>query len=75
MAAKIQLVDTNKYERDPHSKAILASDVRGLAAYKANKEKMRKIESYGEDINSLREEMQSIKDLLMQILDNQGRGE
>jgi protein-tyrosine phosphatase len=70
---KIKLVDTNKYDRDKHSKAIVSNDLRGLAAYKAQKQKTQQLETFGEDINRLKQEFSDIKNILMQILDNQGR--
>jgi hypothetical protein len=69
---KIKLTDTNKYERDPHSKAILSNDMPALQAYKNRKKHMQQIESYGEDINTLRNEMIEIKKILTQILQKQG---
>lgn len=70
--ARIKLVDTDKYERDSHSKAILSSDHSALKAYKARKRHMQQIESYGDDINNLKNEMVEIKNLLKQILQVQG---
>lgn len=69
---KIKLTDTTKYERDPHSKAILSNDHSALQAYKARKKHMLQIESYGEDINTLKDEISEIKNLLTQILQRQG---
>ena len=70
--ARIKLVDTDKYERDSHSKAILSNDNSGLLAYKNRKKHMQQIESYGDDINNLKNEMVEIKNLLKQILQVQG---
>jgi hypothetical protein len=72
MSTKIKLTDTNKYERDSHSKAILSNDNSGLLAYKNRKKHMQQIESYGDDINNLKNEMIEIKNLLTQILQRQG---
>ena len=70
---KMKLVDTTKYERDRHSKAIISNDSVGLAAYKARKERMKEMDSYGEQINSIKQEMIDIKNLLQQIRSNQGK--
>lgn len=70
--ARIKLTDTNKYERDSHSKAILSNDLPALQAYKNRKKHMQQIESYGDDINNLKNEMVEIKNLLKQILQVQG---
>lgn len=74
---RYQLDDTTKYVRDGHSKAIISTDVAGLTAYKARKNKEREqanqLRQFENDINSVRQEMQDIKLLLQQILQNQGR--
>ena len=70
--SRIKLTDTDKYERDSHSKAILSSDHNALLAYKARKRHMQQIESYGDDINNLKNDMIEIKNLLKQILQVQG---
>ena len=74
---RYQLDDTTKYVRDGHSKAIISTDASGLAAYKARKNKEREqanlLRQFENDINSVRNEMQDIKLLLQQILQNQGR--
>ncbi len=70
--SKIKLTDTDKYERDSHSKAILSNDHNSLKAYKARKRHMQQIESYGDDINNLKNDMIEIKNLLKQILQVQG---
>ena len=72
MSTKIKLTDTNKYERDSHSKAILSNDLPALHAYKSRKQHMKQIETYGDDINNLKNEMIEIKNLLTQILQRQG---
>jgi hypothetical protein len=72
MTTRIKLTDTNKYERDGHSKAILSNDLPALHAYKARKKHMMQIESYGDDINNLKNDMIEIKNLLQQILQKQG---
>lgn len=66
--ARIKLTDTNKYERDDHSKALLSNDMPALQAYKSRKQQMKQIESYGNDINNLKNEIIEIKNLLTQLL-------
>ena len=41
MGQRYHLDDTTKYVRDGHSKAIISTDVAGLSAYKARKNKDR----------------------------------
>lgn len=74
MKNRIKLVDTDKYQRDTFSKAIIATDLAGMEAYKARKKKMSELEEYGEEINTLKQEMVDIKCLLQKILENQGKG-
>lgn len=73
---RYSLDDTTKYVRDGNSKALISTDVEGLKAYRAKKEKARsdhlKMKTIEGDINSLRQEMLDIKYLLQQILDKQG---
>ena len=77
MGQRYHLDDTTKYVRDGHSKAIISTDVAGLTAYKARKNKEREqanqLRQFENDINSVKQEMQDIKLLLQQVLQNQGR--
>jgi hypothetical protein len=77
MSQRYHLDDTTKYVRDGHSKAIISTDVAGLSAYKARKNKDREqtnqLRQFENDINSVKQEMLDIKLLLQQILQNQGR--
>lgn len=71
------LEDTTKYVRDGNSKAIISTDTVGLQAYKARKNKEREqanqLRQFENDINTVKQEMQDIKLLLQQILQNQDR--
>lgn len=71
------LDDTTKYVRDGFSKAIISTDVSGLEAYKAKKkrevEHNKQLRQFEDDINSVKQEMMDIKNLLQQILQNQGK--
>ena len=68
--SKIALQDTNKYIRDGDSKAIVSSDKHQLAAYNAQRERLKQMKSYGTEIAELKNEMTEIKSLLTQILNN-----
>lgn len=70
---KYELVDTTKYQRDAHSKAIISSDINALKAYKIARKRATQVNSYGEDINTLKEEMSEIKSLLQQLLADKSR--
>lgn len=77
MRQRYHLDDTTKYVRDGHSKAIISTDIAGLSAYKARKNKEREqtnqLRQFENDINSVKQEMLDIKLLLQQVLQNQGR--
>jgi len=77
MTQRYQLDDTNKYVRDGNSKALISTDLAGLHAYKLQKnnqkEQATQLRQFETDINTVKQEMQDIKLLLQQILQNQGR--
>jgi hypothetical protein len=70
---KIKIEHSDNYVRDRHSKAILSADSGGLEAYKRTRERMKQIQTYGDDINNLKTEFSEIKSLLQQILKNQDK--
>lgn len=75
--AKYALDDTTKYLRDGHSKAIVSNDLEGLKQYQAKRQTQKSIANrfreFENDINTVKEEMQDIKNMLQQILKNQGK--
>ena len=67
-------VSTKHWGRDPSSGALLSTDNAGLAAYKARREKRKQKDSQlsemSNDINSLKQDFQEIKSILMQLVNN-----
>lgn len=61
-------VQTEKpgFKRNVHSKALLATDVNALNAHRNRK---RVYQSQNEEINSIKSEVNEIKDMLRQLLD------
>lgn len=61
-------VQTEKpgFTRNVHSKALLATDVNALNAHRNRK---RVYQSQNEEINSIKSEVNEIKDMLRQLLD------
>lgn len=57
-----------EYRRDEETHALLNTDIQGLTAYKARREKMRKIDALEADINMLKTDLVEIKSLLTQLL-------
>ena len=61
-----------KIRRDASSLAIINTDTDGLAAYKArrnSKDKMKELET---DINSVKQELTDIKNMLQLLIANRG---
>ena len=54
--------------REVNSKAILSADLRKLQEHREKKEFFKSLMSQKDDINTLKSEMQEIKDLLQQIV-------
>ena len=54
--------------RDVNSKAILSTDMKKLQEHREKKQFFKSILSQKDDINTLKAEMQEIKDLLQQIV-------
>ena len=64
----------HKFVRDNNSKAVLNTDVSALEQYKIARDKKRKEESIlqncVDDISSLKDDMQEIKNLLLKLSEN-----
>ena len=64
-------VSTKEFSRDPESGALISVDNDALAAYRQKISKRqaqkRNISKMSDDINSLKEEFQEMKDLLIQV--------
>lgn len=58
----------HKFRREEFSKALINSDLEGLKAYKIRREKNRKLDQLETDINMMKDDIQNIKTLLLQIL-------
>lgn len=58
----------HKFRREEFSKALINSDFEGLKAYKIRREKSKKLEQLETDINMLKDDIQQIKTLLLEIL-------
>lgn len=56
--------------RDMESKAILASDQLKYKEYKQKKEMLKSTMKYGEEIENLKKDVQEIRTLLQQLVNN-----
>jgi hypothetical protein len=56
------------YVKDMANKAILSTDLVGLEAYKTRKKKAVEMQSKLDEINTLKQDVAEIKDLLKQLL-------
>lgn len=63
-------IQDRKMVRNMHSKAVLSTDVRALQAHKDKVKAFEKMQDMNTDINTLKEDMSEIKDLLIQLLRN-----
>ncbi len=65
-------MDEIKIRRDSDSSAVVNTDLEGLAAYKArrfNKDKIKELET---DINSVKQDLTDIKNMLQLLIANRG---
>lgn len=58
----------NTYTRDPNSNAIVSSDIVGLQQYKMRKQQTMRVEELKQEVNSLKNDMTEIKDLLQALV-------
>tara|TARA_B100000927_G_C16475944_1_gene473355 strand:+ start:8406 stop:8639 length:234 start_codon:yes stop_codon:yes gene_type:complete len=74
MASELGQVSSLEYNRDKESGALVNVDNSGLAAYKRRKylanQRNSQITEMSDDINSLKEDFQEIKSILMQLVNN-----
>jgi len=61
----LKIKDNEGFVRDVDTKAVLNSDLTGLEKYKARRNKEREM---NDDVQSLKKDMQEIKELLQQLI-------
>jgi TolA-binding protein len=57
----------HKFQRDGFSNALINQDSEGLAGYRTQKERSEKMDTLEHSINSLKSDVQEIKDLIKQL--------
>ena len=74
MASELGQVSSLEYNRDEESGALVNVDNTGLAAYRKRKylakQRTSQITEMSNDINSLKQDFQEIKSILMQLVNN-----
>ena len=66
-------MEDHKYIRDATSNAIINTDIDGLRRYKARKAESKKIVDLKNDVDSIKDEMSEIRQLLTKLVENQNR--
>ena len=66
-------MEDHKYIRDATSNAIINTDIEGLRRYKARKAESKKIVDLKNDVDSIKDEMSEIRQLLTKLVENQNR--
>ena len=66
-------MEDHKYIRDTTSNAIINTDIEGLRRYKARKAESKKIVDLKNDVDSIKDEMSEIRQLLTKLVENQNR--
>lgn len=65
-------MDETKIRRDVNSSAVVNMDLEGLAAYKARRSNKDKIKELETDINSVKQDLTDIKNMLQLLIANRG---
>lgn len=55
------------YSRDPSSRALINTNIRALQEYRLKREQANKIEKIENDLNSLRNMMVELKEMLIEL--------
>lgn len=61
-------MNNNFFQRDNSTSALLNTDEGAIKAYKSRQEQMKKIQQMEHEVNSIKNELIDIKDMLQQIL-------
>lgn len=65
-------MDISQIKRDKNSSAVINTDSKALAAYKARRASAKKLKELETDINTVKQELKEIKKMLQQIITNRG---
>jgi len=59
------MIENDKFIRDDLSKAVINTDIKGLSQYKTRKAHLNEMRDMKNDVDSLKDEIIEIKNLLM----------
>jgi trehalose-6-phosphate synthase len=64
----VKIENETAFAKDTISKAVINTDLSGLEAYRARRKKAIELETKLDEINTLKQDVAEIKDLLRQLL-------
>lgn len=63
------MIENDKFVRDEISKAVINTDIKGLALYKSRKSHINEMKNIKNEVDSLKDEMTEIKNLLLLLVE------
>ena len=63
------MIENDKFIRDDLSKAVINTDIKGFSQYKARKAHLNEMRDMKNDVDSLKDEITEIKNLLMMLVE------
>jgi len=69
----VKVKDEPGLVRDKESNAILSTDMKSLQAYKAQKNRMKKVDELAESVKNLNDRMLNIETLLKQLVERDNK--
>ena len=63
------MIENDKFIRDDLSKAVINTDIKGFSQYKSRKAHLNEMRNMKNDVDSLKDEITEIKNLLMMLVE------
>jgi len=63
------MIENDKFIRDDLSKAVINTDIKGFSQYKSRKAHLNEMRNMKNDVDSLKDEITEIKNLLMLLVE------
>ena len=61
----VEIDNADGVKKDTESNAVLSTDLRALKAYKRRRDEKKEVSRLSNDINTMKKDIQDIKDLIM----------